>query len=510
MTKKRILIVNCYFPEIREAVRLTNEIPNALAPVLLAGQFSRERCEIRLYNEVSSGFLEVYTPELLEWPDVVVFTGLTAAFDRMLHLTAYLKTFNPRVVTVAGGPAIRALRRVAGRFFDYVCVGDAEDLRDVIADVLGPDYVEDDPLPRYDLADWIGRFMGYAESSRNCNFRCSYCSLTAEGRPYAMGSLDALRQQIIAMGPREVICFQDNQFYGQDRQFFLERMALLTELRRAGYFKHWHAFVTDAFLWSDENVALAREAGCLSLFVGVESFDEAWLRRVNKTQNNRFSQVDLIRKCLDGGILFQYGLVFDPTERTLAEMHRELAGICDNGEIPAPNFIFMSIPFPGTPFFHDRLTRGLILPNTKVRDLEGSTLSMRPLDGIDEVARFIATAKNLRGYGSRHFRRQLRFLWRYRKSLSAHQSLVSSIIFLSILAPAAVSNPRTLLARRRSRTHVSTTDRLDSVYRPIRRVASAFEGFFQPTTITDDAGELNPALADDVLATRYASRTAIP
>jgi radical SAM superfamily enzyme YgiQ (UPF0313 family) len=323
-----------------------------------------------------------------------------------------------------------------------------------------------------------------------------------------MGSLDALRRQIVAMRRREVICFQDNQFYGLDHQFFLERMALLRELRRAGHFKYWHAFVTDAFLWSDENLALAREAGCLSLFVGVESFDEAWLRRVNKTQNSRFSQVDLIRKCLDAGILLQYGLVFDPTERTLAEMHRELAGICDNGELPAPNFIFMSIPFPATPFFHDRLARGLILPNTKVRDLEGSTLSLRPLDGTDEVARFIATAKNFRGYGPRHLRRQLRFLWRYRKSLSVPQALVSSIIFLSILAPAAVSNPRTLLARRRPRTHISTTDRLDDVYRPVRRVASAFEGWFRPTTITDDAGALNPALADDLLATRFASRTA--
>jgi hypothetical protein len=72
-----------------------------------------------------------------------------------------------------------------------------------------------------------------------------------------------------------------------------------------------------------------------------------------------------------------------------------------------------------------------------------------------------------------------------------------------------VSNPKTLVARRRPRTHVSTTDRLDGVYRPVRRVASAFEGWFRPTTITDDAGALNPALADDLLATRYASRVAI-
>ncbi len=44
MTRKRVLIVNGYFPETREAFRLPKEIPNALAPVLLAAEFSRERC----------------------------------------------------------------------------------------------------------------------------------------------------------------------------------------------------------------------------------------------------------------------------------------------------------------------------------------------------------------------------------------------------------------------------------------------------------------------------------
>ena len=506
---RRVLIVNCYFPEIREAIRLPNEIPNALAPVLLAGVFARERCEIRLYNEVSDGFLEVFAPDLLEWPDLVVFTGLTAAFDRMLHLSAHLRTRNPKVVTVAGGHAIRALPGYARRFFDYVSTGDVEALRAIAADALGPAYVADEMAPRYDLAGWMGRRMGYAESSRNCQFRCSFCSLTAAGRGYLAGGLDDLERQIVAMGRREVICFQDNQFYGPDREFFVARLNLLKELRRAGRFRYWHAFVTDTFLWNDENLALARESGCLSIFVGVESFDDAWLRGVNKTQNNRYRQVDLIEKCLDAGILFQYGLVFDPTERSLADMHRELSFICDTPELPAPNFIFMAVPFPDTPFFHDRWARGLLLPGTRVRDLEGSTLSLRPLDPVDDVARFIATAKNLRGYAARHLRRHARFIWRYRRSLAPAQVLVSSVIAASILAPVPVSNPATLFGRRRPRTHVSTTDRLDPVYTPSRRVAAAFASHFRPTMVTDASGGLNPELADDLLASRRPGQTLV-
>jgi len=505
----KVLIINCYFPEVRAPVKLVNEIPNALAPVFLAGAFAPTMCDVRLYNEVTSGFLEIFEPDLLSWPDMVVFTGLTTTFDRMLQLTAYLRTINPSVITVAGGLAIQSLRSYAVDFFDYTCVNDVEEIRDVIADAWGADYAADHIMPRYDLAYWIRRKIGYVESSRNCNFRCSFCVLTADGKRYEPRSIDRLREQIIALGRRELLHFQDNQFHGGDREFFLDRLQLLRDMRRAGYFKYWSAFVTDAFFWNDEDIALAAEAGCFSLFVGVESFDDAWLRRVNKTQNNRYSQTHLIQKCCDAGILFQYGLVFDPTERTVDDLHREMGAICDNADVPAPNFVFLAIPLPGTPFFRDRVDRGLLLPNTSVRDLEGSTLSVQPLDGVGRVAHFLSTGKHFRGYTRRLVAHQSRFLWRYRKSFRAMQSIASSLCVGSLVAPTQVSNPRYALWRAPPRTHISSTERLDPVYQPQRRVDAAYRSFFEPTMVTDPAGELNEALADDLLAERYRQRVAV-
>ena len=101
--RKRVLIVNCYWPETRVPMQLPNEMPMPLAPVHLAGHFARERWEIRIYNEVANGHLEIFAPALLHWPEVVVFCGLTAAFDRFLHLSAYFKTHEPSVVTIHGG-----------------------------------------------------------------------------------------------------------------------------------------------------------------------------------------------------------------------------------------------------------------------------------------------------------------------------------------------------------------------------------------------------------------------
>jgi radical SAM superfamily enzyme YgiQ (UPF0313 family) len=501
--QKRVLIVNCYFPEIREPITLPNEVPNALAPIMLAGAFRSERCDVQAYNEVSQGFIELFEPDLLAWPDMVVLTGLTNTFDRMLQITAYARSANPRVVVVAGGYAVRSLPTYSKRFFDYACTGDIADIVDVVADAFGTDYADTRLIPRYELGTWIGRRIAYVESSRNCNYRCSFCTVTAQGDRYSKLSLDAIREQIVRLGRREILLFVDNQFHGADRRFFIDRLELLRELRREGYFRYWSAFVTDSFFWNEADVELARQSGCFSVLVGVESFDEEWLTRVNKAQNNRMPQIQLIQRCLEAGILFQYGLVFDGTERRLAAMRQDLRFILDSAVVPPPNFIFNAIPFPATPLFHQRYAQGLLLPDMKVRDLEGSTVTMRPLDGVDAVAEFLATAKNLKHQRFAALRHQVAFFRRYHRHLHWRQSLASALSLFSLLAPATASNLRLGFRRRQPRTHICMTDRLDCVYQPQRRVAAKYQSYFRPTMVTTADGNLNEALSDDLLVRRY-------
>ena len=304
---KRVLVVNCYFDDTHRPARRPLKVPRALAPVFLAGAFSSQ-CDVRLFNEVASGPLE--DADLLGWPDILVLTGLTNAFDRMLHLTAYARTRNPRVIVAAGGPAIRALPHLSRRFFDYACQGDVEELRDEIVDALGRAYAAEEMTPRYDLAYWIGS-MGYAEASRSCNFRCSFCSLTGEGRKYQVYPLDDVRRQIVALGRRKRLFFVDNNFYGVDRAAFAARVELIRGMREAGYFGDWGALVASDFFHSAENLTRVQRAGCRLLFTGVESFDVGWLRDVNKLQNTRYSQVDLITRSLEHGVMFGYGLIVD-------------------------------------------------------------------------------------------------------------------------------------------------------------------------------------------------------
>jgi hopanoid C-2 methylase len=466
----------------------------AMAPAFLAGVLDRKRCDVRLYNEVSSGSL--HDRNLLAWPDVLVLTGLTTAFDRMLHLTAYARTLNSKVIVVAGGPAIRAFPRYARKFFDYVCLGDVEELSDVAVELFGTEILAEETRPRFDLAYWIGS-VSHVESSRNCNFRCSFCTLTADGNGYQKYSIDNLRKQILAVGYKRFLLFLDNNFYGNDQRFFQQRIDLLQELHGQNCFGGWAALVTNDFFYNDKNLERARQSGCVALFSGVESFDTTWLRSMNKRQNSRLDPVELISKCLSAGIVFLYGMMLDVTTRVVADLESELEFVFQNPEITLPSYLSLPIPFPGTPFFNDCVRQDRLLPNTRVRDLNSAVLSLRPLESIEHVRRFISATQTIRGYRGKILKHMWDFYRRYRKVLPPSQMRLCAGNSAWLFANELFTAP-SWMGRRRERTYVSSSERLDDLYRPALPVASRYQHYFAPTMLTDARGAIAPALSDDL------------
>lgn len=497
--RKRVLIVNCFFDDSRLPARRTTKFPQAMGPVFLAGAFDSERCEVRLYNEVDSGPL--VDEAMFEWPDMLVLTGLTNTFDRMLHLTAYARTKKSSVIVVAGGPTIRALPRLAQRYFDYCCLGDIEELRDVVEDAWGKQFVAEVMLPRYDLAYWMRR-MGYAETTRYCNFRCSFCSLTGEGHSYQTYPLEYMRKQVLALGKRKHVLFIDNNFYGSDRAHFLARMDLIAELRDQGYLKNWGALVTSDFFHKDDTLALAHRLGCELVFCGVESFDTEWLLGAHKTQNTNVPQVNLIRKSLEAGIVLVYGLMLDVANRSIADLRREIEFITGTPEITLPSFVTLPVPLLGTPLFSELAIKGAFLPHIKLRDMDGSTLVIKPVDPMNETVGFLREMLSLRGYRMRVLQHSRHFFHRYRSRLTKIQLLFSLTNAALLCAYSLATSPTQLAApsaRGRSRTHISTTEILDGVYTPSFRVDSRYENYFKPTMVTDGEGKLTKEMIDSGL-----------
>ena len=492
---KRALIVNCYADETRKSVARTHKVPQTIGPQFLAGGFNPDRWEIRLYNEHSHGTLE--DEALMAWPDVLVLTGLISSLDRMRQLTAYVRTRHPAVVVVGGGHVVRAFPKFCATFMDYACLGDVEEIQDVIRDAFGPSFASEELFPRFDLDDWIG-IVGYVESSRYCNFKCSFCTLTAEGRPYTTVGQDHLRRQFQALGKKRIVTFVDNNFYGSDRKSFHERIECAGEMRDAGWIKGWGALVTNDFFFKKDNVERAVRAGCKTLFTGVESFDTTWTAKHNKRQNNVGSQVQIIRDALEAGIAFIYGLMLDLSTRSIRHIQDELDFVMAQPDITLPCYLSMPIPIPRTPYFYDCLDDGLILPSTKIRDLDSTTVCLQTHDPLPEAARFMADLQTLRGYRSQVARHSLQFARKYRKTLTGDGMAIALASAALIEAPVLATLPRKWGRRSAPRTFVSTTEPLDRSYTPMFQIDRRYESYFEPTMLTDTQGRLGEDLAEDI------------
>jgi hypothetical protein len=218
---------------------------------------------------------------------------------------------------------------------------------------------------------------------------------------------------------------------------------------------------------------------------------------MQKRQNTRMDPVEVIRKTLAAGIMFSYGLVHDLTARRITELRAEMETMLSLPDITLPAYICASIPLPGTPFFKACLADGRLLPSTRVRDLDGTTLSVQPLDPIDDVVRFIRDVRTMRGYRPRIARQVTRFLGHYRRSLSPPQLAIAAMHGALLTMPDFVSAPRGG-GRGGPRTYLSTTERLDPVYRPSLPVAERYRHLFEPVMLTDAAGRLAEDVAADL------------
>jgi hypothetical protein len=226
-----------------------------------------------------------------------------------------------------------------------------------------------------------------------------------------------------------------------------------------------------------------------------------------KYQNTLQPQLEIIRRCLEADITFYYGIVFDIGARSVGDLRDEIEFMVGNTMITLPSFISLAIPIMGTPLFMDGLKKGTIMPNIKIRDLDGTTITMKPHDPLPEVVNFVKDIQNLIGYRLKVLRHSVAFYRRYRQLLSFWHMMLALYNGLLICIPQLatardVGNIAIQHRHRPKRTYIGSTEPLDSSYYPAFRVDSRYESYFQPTMLTDHTGKLNEDLERDILVNR--------
>ncbi|WP_420403516.1 B12-binding domain-containing radical SAM protein [Nisaea sp.] len=493
-----MLIVNAYFDPWRAATPTRWFIPRTGATFQLAGHFNPDRVDVRIWDEVFDGAL--LNERLFDWPDLVIFTGLTAMFDRAHQLSAYFRNANPLVRTAIGGPIARALPALCAEIFDYVCLGDVEEIPAVIEDAFDRTCVSEAAMPRYDLArPTMG--VGYVETTKNCNFACSFCSLTGEGRAYVSHSEESIARQFDAMGKVYGVMVLDNNFYGNNRKSFERRVELIGERWRRGQFRGWGALVTGDLFKNPDNLALMARNGCKAVFSGVESLDPAVLRTYNKKQSMTSDPRELTRICAENGMFFDYGFMVDFSRQTVDEVEVQLSSILEDPTVPLPGLLTLTIPIVGTPYFDEAAAAGRLMPNLMLSDLDGQKVVEWPKDPLEKVVPFVADLMRFKGRKTALARHAFRHAWHWRRHFTWDQTAMALIRplhrFGGKINLGSIRQMRQSF-REPSLTYCAMSDSLRTAYTPQVRLDSRFEKCFEPLRVTDAEG----GLSEDLLRAR--------
>jgi radical SAM superfamily enzyme YgiQ (UPF0313 family) len=170
--------------------------------------------------------------------------------------------------------------------------------------------------------------MGCIQTSRGCPFQCEFCDIIVIfGRKPRVKTPEQVVAEIevqVRLGARVIFLVDDN--------FIGNKKLAKGILRAIVEWQHKHAFpvafFTEASLdlaEDDELLELMADAGMISVFIGIESPDEAALRETKKYQNVRGSIVDRVHKVQAAGMEVYAGMIvgFDSDDTSVFDRQYE-------------------------------------------------------------------------------------------------------------------------------------------------------------------------------------------
>jgi radical SAM superfamily enzyme YgiQ (UPF0313 family) len=277
--------------------------------------------------------------ERLARADIVGVTGMSVQRFRMREILTELKQRG--VFTVVGGPWVSVQEEYFDELADVVFVGEAEEtwpqfLSDWTQDRHRARYEQADktdmtkvPTPRFDLLKMRHYLFGGLQFSRGCPFQCEFCDIivTFGRRPryktsaQVLAELEALRAQKM-----RVVFIVDDNLIGNKKAVKPMLRDLIAWQEANGYPL---VFFTEASLDladDPELLELMVGANIHSVFIGIETPNEASLRETKKYQNVRQGGtiLDRIHTIQNAGIEVWCGMIlgFDHDDASIFDAQR--------------------------------------------------------------------------------------------------------------------------------------------------------------------------------------------
>lgn len=271
------------------------------------------------------------------------------------------------ILTVAGGIHASANPAETLRYFDAVCIGEAEGVweqivRDAASGCLQRVYrsedaapVIDSPPPRWDVVD-RSRYLytntvcagrGCPHACEFCYNSCDYISHRTLSRP-----VQNVVREIERLGTPHVLFIDDN-FIG-NIAWTLEFLAAIRPLRLT-----WNAAVSADLVHHPGLLDEMKACGCKSLFIGFESINPLSIRSVGKSQNKIETYESLIAMLHARQIMVNSSLVFGLDHDTPSVFQDTLDWLVRNRVETMTAHILT--PYPGTKLYTRFLQEGRIV-----------------------------------------------------------------------------------------------------------------------------------------------------
>jgi radical SAM superfamily enzyme YgiQ (UPF0313 family) len=308
----------------------------------------------------------------LAWADVALISGMHAQHEHLLAIVERCRTRGLR--TVVGGP-ITSSMSAAELGADHIVIGEAESLIAGLASDLSvkralPVYkaaerpaMNISPLPDLSLIKMRRYSTMTVQYSRGCPFNCEFCDIIEiygrQPRTKAVEQVLAELDQLREAGWRDAVFIVDDNFIGNKKR----AKELLTAMSEWGR-EHAYPFrfITEASLNLADDLELLqlfKDARFTSVFLGIETPDEASLVANNKLQNTRRDLLESIQQIQQYGIEVMGGFIlgFD-TDRE--DVFDRMVEFIQKSAIPLA-MVGLLQAMPGTQLFRRLNREGRIL-----------------------------------------------------------------------------------------------------------------------------------------------------
>jgi len=409
----KVLFVNP--PQTASKYKFMGVIAPPLGIAYMAGVLQENNIDVEILDASAEDmdFKDVEKELLKRKPDLVALTALTPTIGRALETAQVVKETLPDSIVVMGGyhPTFNFIETLEDENVDIVIRGEGEyimlnlvqalenqsslhDVKGIVFEdknskeiVVNPEapLIQDlDELPfpalnllpmkKYHLLD-MDTHMTTMITTRGCPMQCSFCSSAAmHGKKIRERSVENIVDEIEYLKTNydiDTIAFMDDTFTLKKRKV----MAICDEILKRNIEIMWGC--TSRVDTLDEKLLKKmKEAGCITIFIGVESADQQQLD--NMCKNTTIAKIENAFK-----------IAHKLKIRTIASVALGMPG--DTKEIMnktvkfvhklKPNYAIYSLatPYPGTRFYKEAFEKNLI----KIKDWSKYTLITPILETID-------------------------------------------------------------------------------------------------------------------------------